>query len=600
MSQVSSVPFEGLFSWINKHVDHSPQALSQWTLRQRYARGGERDLIDVQRRVARELSGAEAEGVQRRWRNRFLSAQMRGFLPAGRILAGCGQRPAQTLMSCFVQPMPASQPFVDGLSSGVESALTEALITLGMGGGVGFDFSPVMPRLQGQAWGQSGPDGVVDTVRYLDDTCRHLADGRRVSQLAVLRCDHPDIEEFVEAKRAGGLGSIGLAVGVTDAFMHAVLLGDGLPLVHPSSFISPGEHGAAARRGGGWGEVDARRLWRSMMQAAVAVGEPGLVFLDKLDADNNLSDGEALCTTSPCGEQALPAYGACCLGSIDLSRCVRHPFTSSAEWDWALLSELVPIAVRMLDNVLDVTAWPLPQQRDEALSKRRIGLGITGLADALAMKGLRYASEAARVDAAAIVACIRNLAFDASCELAIEKGAFPALDRELYLRAPHAASRLPDWIQEKIRRTGLRNAHVLAIAPARSISLACADNVSAGIEAPLGFSSTQHVRDADGHTHTFAVTNHALRAVQAAWGVNQREHVALMASASELTPEDQLAMLLALTPLVDGGISKALILPDGCDPERLAQLCWKAWEGDVKVLPRFNVPAPFTTSSRLC
>lgn len=599
MNQVSSMAFEGLFSWINEHADHAHQDLSRWTLRQRYAIGDEQSLIDVQRRVARDLSSVEADGARRRWRNRFLSAQLRGFLPAGRILGGCGVRPAQTLMSSFVQPMPAAQPFVDGLSSGVERALTEALITMGMGGGVGFDFSPLMPRLQGQTVGQSGLDGVVDAVRYLDDTSRHLGDDRRVSLLAVLRCDHPDIEEFVAAKQAGGLANIGLAVGVTDAFMDAVLLGDRLPLVHSSSFISLRNGGEAAVPGA-WGDVDARQLWRNMMQAAVAVGEPGLVFLDNLNADNNLSEVESLGATSPSGEQPLPPYGACCFGSIDLSRCVRHAFTSSAEWDWALLSELVPIAVRMLDNVLDVTAWPLVLQQDEALSKRRIGLGITGLADALAMKGLRYASEEARVDSAAIVACIRNLAFDASCELAIEKGSFPALDRELFLQAPHAASRLPDWIQEKIRRTGIRNAHVLAIAPARSISLACGDNVSAGVEAPLGFASTQHVRDAEGHTHTFSVTNHALRVLQSAWGVKKRELVALMASARELSPEDQLAMLLVLTPLVDGGISKALTLPDGFDSDRLAQLCWRAWEGGVKVLPRFNMPASFTASNRLC
>lgn len=584
MSHVASEPLEGLFSWINEHGDHSPQALSQWVLLNRYARGDERNLLDVQRRVVLAVSGAETEGARRRWRNRFLSAQMRGFLPAGRILAGCGVRPAQSLLSCFVQPMPAAPPFVDGLSCGVESALTEALITLGMGGGVGYDFSPVMPRLLGRSGAQTGPDGVVDTIRYLDETCQHMADGRGGGQMAVLRCDHPDIEEFIQAKRAGGLSNFTLAVGVTDAFMHAVLNGQRMPLVHQASFVCLRRDARRPAPDGSWGDIEAVQLWRCLLASAADVGEPSMLFLDHINADNNLSYCEDIRATNPRGEQPLPPHGACCQGVIDLSRCIRHPFTSRAEWDFALLAELVPIAVRMLDDVLDVTPWPLESQRTEALSKRRIGLGVTGLADALAMKGMRYGSEEARGDAAAMLECIRNLAYATSCELAIEKGAFPELDRELYLREPHAASRLPDSIKEKIRRTGIRNSHLLALAPAGSISVACADNASPGIEAPTYFSATQRLQEADGHIHPCPATNHALRLLDSAWGVNKPEHVAIMALASEITPEDQLAMLLALTPLVDGGISKTLLLPDDCSIDRVEQLCWRAWQGGVKGL----------------
>jgi len=588
VTHVAPEPFERLFSWINEHGDRSPQALSQWVLLNRYARGDERSLLDVQRRVVLSLSGAESEGARQRWRNRFLSAQMRGFLPAGRILAGCDVRPAQSLLSCFVQPMPGAQPFVDGLSSGVESALTEALITLGMGGGVGYDFSPVMPRLLGRTGGRTvghtGPDGVVDTIRYLDGTCRHMVGGREAAQVAVLRCDHPDIEEFIQAKRGGELGSFTLAVGITDAFMHAVLKGQRMPLVHSASFVSLRRDARGPAPNGSWGDIDAARLWRHLLAAAADVGEPGLLFLDHINADNNLSYCEDIRATNPRGEQPLPPHGACCLGAIDLSRCIRYPFTSNAEWDWALLADLVPIAVRMLDDVLDVTPWPLQSQRTEALSKRRIGLGVTALADALAMTGVRYGSEAARTDAVAVLECIRNLAYATSCELAIEKGEFPALDRELYLRAPHAASRLPGWIQEKIQRTGIRNSHLLAMAPARSISVACADNASPGIEAPPYFSATQRLREPDGHTHPCAATNHALRLLDSAWGLNKPEHTAVMALADEITPQDQLAMLLALTPLVDGGIAKTLLLPRDCSADRVEQLCWRAWQGGVKSL----------------
>jgi ribonucleoside-diphosphate reductase alpha chain len=334
-------------------------------------------------------------------------------------------------------------------------------------------------------------------MQLFEASCHTLdaANARRAALMGVLRWDHPDIESFVGAKAAGGLEHFNLSVAVNDDFMRAVEAGQEVELVHAAT---PGPRqlaaGATPRADGAWvyRRVDARALWQRIVHAAHDHGEPGVLFLDRINADNNLGYCEVLAATNPCGEQPLPDYGACCLGSIDLTRLVEQPFGAHARLDIAQLEAIVPVAVRMLDNVLDVTPWPLPQQRAQALAKRRVGLGYTGLGDALVMLGLHYDSDAARDLAGRITRQLRDAAYAASIALAQERGAFALFDAAGVLREGSCASRLPAPLRQRIREQGLRNSHLLSIAPAGSVSLAFADNASSGIEPAYAWRDLRH------------------------------------------------------------------------------------------------------------
>jgi ribonucleoside-diphosphate reductase alpha chain len=397
--------------------------------------------------------------------------------------------------------------------------------------------------------------------------------------MGVLRVDHPDIEAFTDAKARGDLQHFNLSVGVTDAFMRALHEGADVDLVHRAE-PAAGAAGGAVRRGDGtwvYRRVAARDLWQRIVRAAHEVGEPGVLFLDTINRDNNLAYCETLCATNVCGEEPLPPYGSCCLGSIDLTRFVVDPFEAGARFDFEAFSAVVPSAVRMLDDVLDVTAWPLPQQREEALSKRRLGIGVTGLGDALILLGLHYGRHAAREMAARIARSLRDAAYAASVELARERGPFPRFSAGDLLRDGSFASRLPDALQAGVRQHGLRNSHLLCVAPAGSISLAFADNVSAGIEPAYAWSQLRHRRMRNGEVRAYEIENHAWRM----WRRLRGHHAALppaFVTAPALTPQAQVEMVAAVAPYVDGSIAKTINMDERCrlaDFEPAYDLAWR-------------------------
>src|SRR5437899_2278023 len=413
------------------------------------------------------------------------------FLPAGRVIAGAGAGRQVTLFNCFVMGT------IPDDMGGIFAHLREAALTMQQGGGIGYDFSTLRPRgapVKGVGADASGPLSFMDVW---DAMCRTImsAGHRRGAMMATLRCDHPDIEAFIEAKQAAGrLRMFNLSVLVSDAFMTAV------------REDAPWE---LAFGGVTYRVLRARELWDKMMRATYAYAEPGVIFIDRINRRNNLHYCEAIQATNPCGEQPLPPYGACLLGSINLAVLVKNPFTPQAALDMAALEKLVPLAVRMLDNVIDVSRFPLEAQEREAKAKRRIGLGVTGLADALILCGARYGSSDAVRLTREWLGAVQRLSYLASADIAAEKGSFPLYDRAKYL-AGETIRGLPEDVRTAIGRYGIRNALLNSIAPTGTISL-LADNVSSGIEPVFAFSYVRHVLQPDGSKREEIVEDYALR-----------------------------------------------------------------------------------------
>jgi ribonucleoside-diphosphate reductase alpha chain len=574
-------------------MDITSQPISQDVLIDLYAQPGEHGIDDVRRRVARALAQAEAPAERDAWEARFMATQRAGFIPAGRIAAHAGTGLGSTMINCFVQPIGDSISHDDGALPSIYTALAETAETLRLGGGVGLDFSAIRPLGARVASTRAQAAGPLAFMHLFEASCRTLdaANARRAALMGVLRWDHPDIESFVTAKAGGGLEHFNLSVAVTDDFMHAVDAGRDVELVHAAA---PGPQqlaaGATQRADGAWvyRRLDAPGLWQRIVHAAHDHGEPGVLFLDRINADNNLGYCETLAATNPCGEQPLPDHGACCLGSIDLTRLVEQPFEPDARLDFARLDEIVPVAVRMLDNVLDLTTWPLPQQRAQALAKRRVGLGYTGLGDALVMLGLHYDSDAARDLAARITRQLRDAAYSASIALARERGAYPLFDAEGVLRAGSCASRLPAPLRQRMRQTGLRNSHLLSIAPAGSVSLAFADNASSGIEPAYAWHYLRHRRCCHGPTVTaYDVEDHAWRVFHQIKGAQSALPPAFV-DALELSVQAHLAMVAAVAPYVDGAISKTVNAPAACTLGEFATLYRQAWRLGLKGITGFR------------
>src|SRR5947207_11266025 len=487
----------------------------------------DRTIADTWARVARAAAAAEPKRARERWAQRFADAMTDfAFLPAGRILAGAGTGRAVTLFNCFVMGR-----IEDDLGS-IFDNVREAALTMQQGGGIGYDFSTLRPRgapVKGVGADASGPLSFMDVW---DAMCRTImsAGYRRGAMMATLRCDHPDIEAFIEAKlEPGRLRMFNLSVLVTDAFMKAVEENA------PWELSFGGADGAKTT----WKVLPARELWDKIMRATYAYAEPGVIFIDRINRRNNLYYCEEITATNPCGEQPLPPYGACLLGSINLASLVDEPFTPEARLYLERLRRLVPDCVRMMDNVVDISQFPLPLQQEEARQKRRIGLGVTGLADALILCGLRYGSAAAVAETESWLGTIQREAYLASAALAAEQGAFPLFDRDQYL-AGETVMGLDEEVRASIAQHGIRNALLTSVAPTGTISLFAA-NVSSGIEPVFSFRHTRNVLMPDGTRREEEVTDYAYRLFRRVRG----EHAPLpdyFIDAQVLSPEDHLVM----------------------------------------------------------
>lgn len=516
----------------------SPIAQQIWEMKYRF--GNEATVQESFARVAGAVAMAEPAELRGKYAKEFFDvmADLR-FLPAGRILAGAGTGRAVTLFNCFVMNTVADS------IPGIFHNLNEAAQTLQQGGGIGHDFSTLRPKgalVRGVGGEASGPLSFMDVW---DSMCRTImsAGARRGAMMGTLRCDHPDIEAFIAAKHDPvKLRNFNLSVLITDAFMVAVKDDGGWPL----------QFGGVTFK-----TLKARDLWQQIMRATYDYAEPGVIFIDRINALNPLAYCETISCTNPCGEQPLPPYGACLLGSLNFTQFVKRPFTADASLDMEQLQDTAKIAIRFLDDVIDVSNYPLPQQKQEVLNKRRLGLGVTGLADALLMCGLRYGSAEAVATAQIWMKTIHHAALDVSISLAEEKGSFPLFDAKAYLGTAYGLALSADH-RARILKHGLRNGLLTSIAPTGTISL-LAGNVSSGIEPIFNASYERRIKNPDGSDRTELLEDFAVSLWRLAHASSLPQHTVTV---SDLTPDDHLNMQAAVQPFIDSSISKTINVPE--------------------------------------
>lgn len=583
------------------------QPLSRELLLQKYAHGGEATPEEVLDRVAYGL--AQNEHVPQEWQPRFRDA-LNYVILGGRINASAGLDDlGTTWINCFVQPIADSvYERVEGMPSIMEAA-GEAAQTMRLGGGVGYDFSVIRPKGSWIKSTRSHASGPISYMGIFNSMCETVisAGARRGAQMAVLRCDHPDIEDFIVAKRVADpsipwdkrpLRCFNMSVGITDELMRAVVDDGDFKLVHKAE-PSPEQKAAGAERGkdGLWiyKTLRAKDLFDSIMKSNYDRGEPGVIFLDRVNADNNLRYTEKIAASNPCGEQMLPAYGCCDVGHVALPRFVNCAvWEGTPSFDFERLRAVVPMLVRMLDNVLDLTNWPLEAQKAEAQSKRRIGLGYTGLGDLLIMMGMKYDSQEGRDFARKIAETIAYSAYDASVELAVERGAFPLFDADGYLEGVTErsdgtfASRLPEELKQAIRKHGIRNSHLLSLAPVGTGSLTFGNNCSSGAEPVFSFKQKREVIQPDGSRKLEdGLVNPAYLQYQKMGGdtANLPDY---FETAQSLSVSGHLEMLKVLAPMIDSAISKTVNVPSNCPFEDFKGIYLDAWCAGLKGLTTYR------------
>jgi ribonucleoside-diphosphate reductase alpha chain len=541
----------------------APIAEQIWDMKYRFKEADgtpiDNTVEDSWTRIAGALASVEKD--PKAWEPKFFEAlEDFKYLPAGRITAGAGTARSVTLFNCFVMGT------VPDSMGGIFDMLKEAALTMQQGGGIGYDFSTIRPKgalVEGVAADASGPLSFMDVW---DAMCRTImsAGSRRGAMMATMRCDHPDVEDFITAKSdAARLRMFNMSVLITDPFMDAVKADKTWDLVF---------------NGQTYRTVQARDLWDAIMQSTYDYAEPGVIFIDRINKANNLSYCETIAATNPCGEQPLPPYGACLLGSINMARLVKDPFGDAPVMDEALMTDLVATAVRMMDNVVDASRFPLEQQAQEAAAKRRIGLGVTGLADALLMVGLRYGSEEAAAQTDAWMHAIARAAYLASVDLAKEKGAFPLFDAEKFL-ASGAMQDMDDDVRDAIREHGIRNALLTSIAPTGTISL-YAGNVSSGIEPVFAYAYTRKVLQKDGSRTEEEVVDYAVQMWRELKG--DAELPDYFVNAQTLAPLDHVRMQAAAQKWIDSSISKTINCPEDISFDDFKEVYMAAWDQGCK------------------
>lgn len=535
-----------------------PGSISEWVWEEKYRfkPGGDETKGDAHvsgtfMRVARALASVEDVECRDVWVRRFHEVMSSfEFLPAGRIISGAGTGRDTTLSNCFVMP-----EIPDSLS-GIMQAVTDAAMTLRTGGGVGMDFSSIRPRgarVVGLDADASGPVSFMDLWHAMCGTIMS-AGARRGAMMGTLRCDHPDIEEFITAKRQGGrLSNFNISVAVTDDFMGKVEIDGEFPLQFGGQVYKT---------------VRAAKLWDTIIRSTYECADPGVVFIDRMNDRNPLKYAEKILSTNPCGEVPLPPGGACLLGSINVARFVRRPFTKEAHVDYRRMGGVIDVAIRLLDNVNDVSHYPLDVQVQEKNNKRRVGLGITGLADALIMLGMRYGSKPAVQFTDQLMRDIAHRAALTSTSIGMEKGSFPLFDREKFPDNPEAR----------------RNSHVLSIAPTGTISL-LAGNISSGIEPVFSWSYGRNVLQRDGTRRQMSVDDYVVRLAK---HLDVERNGDEWVTTDELTVDEHIAMAGAAQKHVDAAISKTINCPASMPFDAFKAVYRKAYDAGLKGCTTFR------------
>ena len=540
-------------------------------------------IEDTWQRVAKAVANAEKIKNKEKWEKEFYDVLTDfRFLPGGRIMAGAGTKQSVTLFNCFVMPI------LEDSLDGIFDSLKEAALTLQQGGGVGYDFSSLRPRGYPVTHRGRAASGPVSFMRIWDSTCATMEStgARRGAMMGILRCDHPDIEEFIAAKSdPDQLRYFNVSVLATDPFMQAVHENREWELIFPATEDDVTD--TVLRHWSNSAEpipcrvvrrVNARELWQKIIKAAYDYSEPGVLFEDTINRQNNLWYREWISATNPCGEVPLPIYGACNLGAINLTQFVRQPFSEKAKIDWDSLRKTIIVATRFLDNVIAISQYPLKMQRSEVFATRRIGLGITGLADMFVMLGVKYGSEPSLKLAEQVMKFIMESTWQASIDLAKERGVFPTFHAQKYLQG-NFVKLLPEEIRNAIEHNGIRNSHHNTIAPTGTISL-LANNVSNGLEPILGCDYERKIRNPAGDISTFSVTNYALR-IWRKMGNSEKLPPAWV-NAEDLSPKQHLYVQAAVQPFIDNAISKTINLPENFPFEQLSEVYEEAYKLGLK------------------